>query len=685
MLDPAGLLLRIPELREIAAVAPVVAEAVAMGDPHVVCRSLGSVPSGAPEKIRLAARQLQREPWKFFRGLQSPLREWGGFGFGPRFSLPRPVGQPPTGAVSAFRFHLFGLPLFPMAEVLWGYDEAGNRFVQGEMPPRAGRSLHRGLALLLVVGVAVAGTFAAVQRWAVADVFLTHGLDLTVNVQLGDEQLSLAPGAILRTRLVQGSYPMLAATTGGATVERRTVHIDGSQSVYLLDLLGSAPIRETTSGGAITRCGEAELARGTVGVAFGERLGRASTELEVEAGGWRRCVAVLQAGGRPQEAAALARDSAGLSPENEEGMRFAAGLVRDHLGNEEEAAWLAPIATAREFDGVTQGLYLAALLRVGRRDDAIQRYSAFHTANPQLPMAAMLHIDAAADPVVRESLTDAALLAHPGDPELLRRRGMARLYAGKWGQADDALTAAATQSPGLATELRPAMVSARMSAGKVGSAVALLVEGNQLRSTDHESMRLLLAAVRRSPVRLGFSVDQALSQFRAAYEPNGEAAELAVLLSLGDDVLDARLLAVPDEADRSLLGALARLGREPVVALRRLALVGDTELARVDSASWILFRGEAVAEGNTELQVRLDRVCPLDSGLADAVRAFIAGSGEQVGLEPLLPEHRAATLVARSRQASARGQGAVLRMHAIELDPVQGIVTVAARNWPANR
>lgn len=689
MLDPSGLLVRVPELADLLVADDTLAEAVAAGDPHRVYRRLGAAGRKGGGAVAEVARKLVGQRHRFYRAVSGRLVEWGFMGIGMRFSRSRPIPFAGDESTSIFGLHVWGALVWPTVEVVVGLDGAGRTFVIGELPPRlAPRAARAGVGAGLGVGLGFAAWFG-LRNWAISHVFVVNGLDIAVSARLGEQTLALDAGAVAHVELAQGEYTFGVLRADGSVVESRKIKVDASQAATVVDIIGAAPILEVSAAGvATTHCATPLLARGDVGRAFGTPVGSSAASLQMGQGGWRSCVESLVQGGRDQEAAVLARGAAAQASDNFAGIEFASRLVRQALGHEADVEWLRPVADERPLDLQVQRLFLGALRRAKQGDEGQSRYGQLHAANPDSSVAAALSYDATSDKVAREQILAAALVQFPNDGELLRRHGMALLARGSWNAAGDALSAALLAQPELAAALRPAIASAWIAAGRPSDAAKLLLGDAGRLNDSPEEVRLYVANARRAPRRVPLSPEQAAAQYRSASEArtqDGEAREMAMWLSLGDDVLDARLLSVPDAGDRAYLQALARLGRDPVTALRRLESLEDDHLAMLDSTSWILFRGESISGGRTELQVRLDRNCPLEDEAAEAVRDYVAGNADVGVLEPLLPEQRAAGILARSRQAYARKDAAFLRVEAMQLDPLRGIVTVGAQSWPANR
>ena len=689
MLDPAGLLSRIPELSTLLVHDTRLQDAVATGNAHRAFSRLHAAGQAGGGDARALALRLGQQPHRFYRALPGRLVEWSVLGVGPGFARQRAIPFAGNEASTTFGFRVLGLMLWPVVEVVVGTDAQGRDFVIGELPPRWLPRFFRGTVTIVATAVLVLLATLSVRGWATSHAFVVNGLDVAVSARLGEHELALAPGGVAHLELVGGSYGLHVVRPDGKVVESRTIQVDASQAATVINVLGAAPVVEVAGDGTSqVHCAAALLARGNVGTAFAFPIGNAKSALALGSGGWRACVQSLTEGGRNQEAATLARGAAAQASESVEGIELASQLVRHSFGHEEDVDWLRKVADERPLDLGVQRIFLGALRRAKLPNEALERYAQLQAANPGSATAAALHYDAEPSAEARQAILTGALGTFPGDAELLRRLGMSLLAVGRWNEAGEALTAAVLANGALADELRPAIVSAWIAAGRATDAAAQLVNQDGMISTDQENIRLYIANARRAPRRVSLSAEQAAAQYRSAAEArsqDGEAREMAIWLSLGDDVLDARLLAVPGPADRAYLQALARLGRDPVVALRRIEGIGDDGLAHLDGTSWILFRGESISAGRTALQVRLDRACPLSDEAAEAVRAYVAGSAELNTLEPLLPEQRAAAVLARSRQAYARKDAGFLRVSAMQLDPLRGIVTVAAQRWPPNR
>ncbi len=399
-------------------------------------------------------------------------------------------------------------------------------------------------------------------------------------------------------------------------------------------------------------------------------------------GGWLQCVALLQGWGEQGRAAALARQVAHVLGDAR-AVAAAAEATVEAAGALEALAWLLPYAEARPLDASLQGQVLALMLAAGQHAAAEAHFEALRGAHPDSPVAASLFAQSRADLAEARSAYEAAARQFPNDVSIAAGWGEFLLAQAEWSSASRELERAARLSPGQEAVDVEQRALALAASGAVARARRLLEEQSATWAGSPSGLRTYVALAWRDPDP---QAGQAAASARVLERAGAERAAVESLLihaSLGRAASREALAALASERDRRLLVATSRLVQDPEGAMAAARTLQPPQVANLYPAQWILLRGEAMRAGDTDLQVRLDDNPPVPAPAARLAREFVGGAAPAASLRALPPEWAAAALLARSRQPGVPADEAwAMRRLATARDPIDALVSGAARSWP---
>ena len=702
MRDPAGICGRVPELISLAGAHPGLKAAIATGDPHAVHRALRAarrVTTGeecATLDMLLSRRSL------FLRPLGSVPSMHTVNGIGTTIYGRVEADEEAGTYVATHWFVFLFVPVLPLGQYLVSDAGASTYRFYGRVPEGALVWAWRRAAWVSAALLLASATWAGLEAWAYAKIDVVNPLDAPLRVTIGDQVKSIPPGTRARFELPRGEWVAVIALADGTPVEAIEFDTRERAEVVALNPLGAAPIYTMVAvygevGSLVeprVHCGEERVRVHDVDDAWKDPPPTRPREerrrvVQLAEGGWRTCAAELWQRGEAARAAEIARRVAGLFPENLDAVAMAAGLTQRADTAAAAADWLLPIADAYPLEIQIQRELAFSLQQAGRGDEALARYRELHAANHDNPDAIYLLARVEADPAETEDLVMAGLERAPSHTGLLRVLGWLRLQQHRWTEAEEALARAAVADPENAGGYLVDRVSALAGAGRVDEVMPLLAASLDAERPAAPILVLWAALAPRSrdPAAANQDLAARLETLRAN---EGEAAAALVLLAAGRP-LATGVDSTVAEVDRPLVQVAAALLDHPDEAARRAGALAPSQLARLDAASWILLRGEAMRAGNTALQTALDEALDLPPPAvptlapfsARAAREYIGGHGENNAFNSLVPAEKAAALLARSRQLSLRrGEAERLRREAEANDPLHGLVSHAASTWP---
>jgi tetratricopeptide (TPR) repeat protein len=694
--DPAGLLERAPELAELAQADASVRNALAKGDPRGVHRALwwgrlvGRLkPQRATVDALLAHRRLFAAPFK----RPPALGTMNGVGA----SLYGKSDGDFDGSYVKTHFLVFlFVPVFPFAQYLVRDAEGGGWYVMAKVPTSSWLRLWRGVfvgAVVVAMGAAAVRVLHASRHH---DVHLVNGLPVNVRATVGAVTMDVPSGLRVTSSADVGRQAVVVTDASGAVLERGEIDVEAGPHLLAWNILGAAPLYESTvfygeppageAAAAVPRslCGRHAVRVDGVHYAFsdppqsislpqGTTLAR-KKRFDLAPGKAASCVGVFLREGDAVGGLALSRDLARFETE---GTASLAVVLAERLGAPDQAREIARREVARHPDSVeAHRLYQGAVRAQDGSKALLEEYRARFRASPDSPDAAYLY--GRLLPVAEEFEWSATQIAkHPLHVPLLRLR----LYSGmRRFRFEDAL-----RHIERLRELDPKEWLPRVD--------------------DHA---LILAALAR-PDAAKVVLDEAFprSDERQQYDlagryawisgPDPLAETLFRKLRLADPVdalrFRVRFWTGPEGADLKPLGSdpslafytlMSSARRDPSAARRAVASMAPAHLQDVDGEVLLLLLGEAVRVGDGSARTRLERAATLGGIPSQRVVDYLERGAWSEAIEELsLPQQGALHFSRARRPEVPAAERDRLRALAARCDPVGGFVTKALAVWPA--
>jgi len=692
--DPLQLLAHNPELRDMLHL-PGVEAAIAAGKPHelyeILRRARKKSTGEGPRIDRLLA-----DTRLFLQPVESAPSLFTFNGIGLRLTGKSEVG-PDDAYVTHLFFTLLFIPLLPLARyVVWTEDGKNYLFV-GKLPPT---SLMRWWRRLLGAGVAagiVAAVFAAVVASGTTDLHILNGLDVPVEVSVGERTLLLEPRGMEVIEVETGPQAFVSRRQDGLVIEELEADLPSFHDLVAYNIVGAAPLYaegiiyspkpldETNPfefyGGDsfVTRKTAKYLFRETPETIdlSGREKKRVLWQVGLASVGWPGTVAFLaQEQRNPRKALALLQEviraqwpdstTLGLGlhlartevapvlrkPDAE--LSLATQLVKDHPTSVEAHRALQDVSLARD-----------------KREELVQTYRQRFDTDPSADNGYLL---ARLLPLREgEALVDDLLGKHPDHPWLLRTRAWHLVHAARWEEATKTLEALARITGGDHT-LFPLHARALAGEGRLADALRLAegmepdaFSGFETSVIYARLTRLAGAAADHPPHRL----------WRQAFGAEQEPGLLAKFeLAAGLDA-DQTIEAIESEKERSARRLEREATRDPRSALAQ-AKLADAEILQDLRTDFLLLLLGAAAKAKDEESVAA-LAAALDPSLGYCL-AYIRDGTETLDLYNLHPDVLTALRVARAYNLAGPPQTRMIEL-AKATDPLHGPAFLAAESW----
>lgn len=547
-----------------------------------------------------------------------------------------------------------------------------------------------GMALTAALSVAVP---LAVRERARVDVL--NGLDVPVDVVIGERAVHLEPGA--RQRVATGTGVFLVKTrTARGVIEELALRVPPFKDAVVYNVLGVAPLYRAQVEYSASLGG----GRGNVKFLGGERLYvEASVDhvfvqppqtisvkrgartwrshVDVAKGGWHTTWQYLEQEGELERAARVATSVLEADPTSTVALERAAALTAATGGVEASLALLRS-AIAQNPTSVPAHLAYQRAMRVSGQSTRVRdEYAALAAKQPDsLPMAVLA---AQAEPGVASRAALEALHArHPDDPAVQLALARCLLREERGEEAAELFAKAARGAPALYDQHVEEHARALVFAGKPSEGAKVLAAS-------------LSAALDPHAWRPAMTYAQIAALPRVTASPRGDT--FFRRLSEGRPGIDAFLAVRLGEATsfpkventdtRAALEIAAAAARDPAAAWQACSRAPARALREVPSEVALLLGLELGRAGDVGLANAL-----FEAGvgppipLADIV-AYAHGGDASPELVRLDPEWRAAADLVRARALEARGAPAeALYASAARRDPLRGPIYRAVNAWP---
>jgi hypothetical protein len=331
ILDPSGLLARVPELEEIAEEDRRVLAAIQSGEPHAVFAALRSGRLfGRIRKHAATARELLANRRLFLVPPRGKLWLSTYNGIGATFYGENEPDFVDGSYIATHFFVLFFVPLFPLGQYLvrnaTAQDGGQGYFVLGRVPFRVFLQLWSRLLTLLVFVGLVATLLSLFRSAKHNDFYVVNELGVPIEAELCGRVLKVASGTVEKADLPTGTHDITIYGPQRRTIETGQVQIRPGQQIIAWNVLGAAAlvhrkIEYRSSSGPqpqqaapTIHCGERVITYRKVDVAWSappssirtRGSGETRTHLGVAEPGARLCLRYLAQQSRDDAAAAIA-------------------------------------------------------------------------------------------------------------------------------------------------------------------------------------------------------------------------------------------------------------------------------------------------------------------------------------------------------------------------------------------
>ena len=703
--DPAGLLHRIPEL-ELFCDNDGVRRAIERGDPFAVYRALawGRLFSRfAPQHAETLSRLLgnRRLFVKPLNGAPALFR-LNGCGAGV-------YGETELGEdgwyIKTYCFCLIFVPLFPISQYL--VRDAGNGWqFAGKVPLGPIAWAWNRLVVFGVLALVLGGAASAIDASLHARVYVVSGLEQTVRVRIGAEEVTVSPalasgGVPVSVVVPTGTHAVETRAEDGRVIETGTLEARAGVDAIVWNVLGAAPVYEEDVvysayaglGDDVgpeprVHCGEQLIEVDGVEDVFTEppasvsmdsRTSRVTRQhVDVVEGGLVTCLAWLYDHGSTDRAleltqrlAAAGVDQAGLA---EVGMAMAMGATDPNVAI--EATRAARDRAPEDLDA--HRAYQNAMTRGGRRAEVLAEYEARLAASPGSADAEylLLRLLPRPDAVARAT---ALFAREPSYAPVLRILAHAHYQTQELEEAAARFAQLEALDPTHAHEMVDWHARALVGLGRQAEALALV---ERAFADAPAGLRLGLGVLhaRIAEPSLGGGRDPLLDSALAEVQ-GASGAWLRVTGHLR--IEPAELEQVP--AQQQLAATIIRTAAEdPQSALRACAEASEDELRALDVETWALLYAEACrVDPMGDAATQLASASFWGTPMADAIREYVQAGSSNQELEELPLEELAGVWLARSRVSSlSEAERTELRARAARADTLGDSVARAATTWP---
>ncbi len=679
VVDPAGLLQRIPELAPIASATPQVSEALRSGRPHKVYRALwwADLLGRLPMMHREQAKNLLKQRHLFLEPITGAPGLFTLNGVGVRVYG---TGNTPDGLEMGVHFFVvLFVPIFPFSAYLYQRDGNQYRFF-GKVPLGSFTWAWKNLAVSsLGLGLLGAG-YGAFYASRYQDVIVLNALPVALDVEIGARQVHVEPASRAEVEVDVGQQHVVVHLPDGSVLEEGDLGVVHARDVLAWNVGGLAPAyQETAIYQAIPQegpppeiyCGQQAIALRDVDFVF-EPLPESVSipkgaqsatrhHFDVVSYDWRTCAAWATGGaGEPAE---IARIVATLESPALAGEGFPYSLaVRMSTSTPSEAAdAMAEVVRARG-DVQSHRAWQVAMEIAGRIGELPPIYKARYEASPDDPDAAYLYarILPSAEAV---AVAEAALTKSPGHTDLLRVRAYSHYQLRHFDASAQDLAEVRRTAPEVMDDQLWIEVNAARGRPEVAAEVCRPKE---------EFDENLFVSCRRLATLSGIDIPDVV--------PEGLPGSVRV-------VGEARLgLPVDPEVavnadDPARLAVLVSLQSDPEAALKLFQDQPDLVTALLDDESALAVFGAAVAAGDATSAERLRSPLGRGPGWAGLLALIERGEITPELDDATLPDRAVAELMRSRMPGLAAAERARLRAEAQRDDLIHGLVHLALERW----
>ncbi len=308
--------------------------------------------------------------------------------------------------IKTLAFSVFWVPVFPIAQYLVSDAEDKGWYFHGKVPmSESAKGKRRGVLALAALAVLMVAIFIF-KAGSEADVHVVNGLDVALDIRLGEEALRVEPGQVRKVEVSAGALHVSAITPEGYVVDERDVDVPGRADAVVYNPLGAAAVhrravvyafnateQETSAAehmdiptGAAWQVYEDadhvfEPTPDEVEIPRGKNVATRMVVDQAEGGWWRTASWWLERN-RSKEAARLAAAAATVPPIDSHAVTTATTFA-DLADEPALAESLTPRATELAPDDFDVALLHQSVLLRSRRPSALtERFRTQHAADP---------------------------------------------------------------------------------------------------------------------------------------------------------------------------------------------------------------------------------------------------------------------------------------------------------------
>lgn len=243
LIDPSGLLQRMPELEAVAMSDGPVRAALESGDAFKVYRTLRWRSwTGKLSAHRELVRELLNNRRLFARPLTSNPSLHTVNSFGTNFVGESETGEDGTYITNHCLVIFFKIPLLPLGSYLVGPGDTTNSYRIFARVPQGGVTWAWSRATALAAALLVASAaWGAFQDSRYATVHVANGFTRPLDATVGDQHVSVAPHTTSTVRVRVGTQPA-RATVEGKVVDEGPMEVVSGNDAFVWNVGGVAPL-----------------------------------------------------------------------------------------------------------------------------------------------------------------------------------------------------------------------------------------------------------------------------------------------------------------------------------------------------------------------------------------------------------------------------------------------------------
>jgi len=684
LVDPSGLLQRVPELAPVASLMPSISEALRTGRPHKVYRALwwASLLGRVPEMHRAQVRQMLGHRRLFLEPAKGAPSMMTLNGVGTRIYGSDEQEGDGLGIGVHFIVFLF-IPVFPLSA--WLYRSEGRQYQFYGRAPLGGLTWvwRNGLLAVAALGVAAAG-FGAWHASRHASVWVVNALPVPVEARIGAATLQVPASDKARVEVDAGPQHVVIATSDGATFEEGDLDARAGADVVAWSVGGLAPLfvqrivyseHPTENDGPPLEvlCGQRALVRDDMDYVLTDPPDSISlpsgsssvtrTALTQQQGDWSICLNWAISSDAPAGAARTVADALVNPTFGKAGLSAALSLVTVREGFGDLPGWLK----AHRFDQgdlETQRIYQGVMESAGHLGELREDYAARYQAKPDDLDAAYLYARLLESSQALQ-VADRALGQGTYSASLARTRIFSLYELGRYEDAVAAMVELRQKAPDEFGAARQLWLESNAALGRFPAAAEGCTPAADADEDDLVACRRLAALGRL--------------EVPSPIQEEGQAPDPAIVAARLGEPVD--LSAVSDEIVHAQVEIVVGLAEGPDAALERFRQHADIPGWLLDGETALVLFGAAVAEGDKASADRLRnpfRREPAWKGLL----AFVESGERRPELDDASGAMRALAELMRSRMPGVEdSERAALIAAAKRDDLLHGAVALGLARW----